>query len=998
MSRKYYNAKTFYDKASLYYIKAVPGGYHKGVDVITQKTFAWYFCVTDKDAREHSELFKDLRSDGLVSHMSPDGAFWRIYCDKVQWDDDCDAQMVLDILSENKIETYEADLQLHDRYIIDNDIPIEDTGHYIGHFDIETRDDNGADIVIGRDRIISIAVVDQFGNEFVFCDDSEITLLKKAFQKLKEFSILTTWYGSEFDWPQIYERARVCGVEFPLWDVNHLDLYKWFEKALMAGMIEERAKSKALNDVCEQYIGIKKTEGVKAGGGNLWRLFKENRKLLKEYNLQDCRLLWKLDEKMNITKQCIRQSVITKSFVGGLKPTQGGASPTELTDKFLLNLAYKENTRLKTKVKVTRKDRKNSLVQVAKTKKKDDKESKLYDGYPGGRVYIKSPGLRDKVMSFDFAGYYNSIMRTLNIGPDTIMTYDDLKEVPEKKRPYIPIVESPYTYLQRKVILKYQEELDKEGIENGLRYRVVKGYNLKVKIPEIVIKIDDGKDEKGNSTFGLERFIEHLYPITRKVWDSYSDNLTITLQAFGDFFLKLLKSRVKEGKRTLIIRPPMPVYFRQDFDSIVRKCLNIYTDERGVWKKRKKVADDDPTIKSSSIEYKNILAEVNAWKLLGNIVYGQTGSYWARIFHPAIAVSVTLTGQISTEWTRKYFKKAGMEVVYMDTDSNYIFDPMYSPEREKRFLKFFQKTYHKQLHNFLWKCFGIKRETNCIFLEYEKRWLRLMLLAKKRYVGKIEWEDGKGAISKLVSRGVELRRTATTLFSRTFQEEYYDMIFQPEIPSEQDFWDFIERKKKEFYNIEFNTPETLELITKRLNLKRSIEDYKASTPQVNLMIRCRDRGTDLHVGDMLQFVYLKIQEKQKKKYPETVEYYLENNEKLVIDVDDYWNNEIFKPLFPQLRSLFPDRIWGSFDTENDRIALKKMDQLTRRIKKKSVEEQKKTLSMIVENKGDRLDKPQILELLDKAEEGLANRELFLDEIETWRDYYENNKHVDISGE
>jgi hypothetical protein len=256
--------------------------------------------------------------------------------------------------------------------------------------------------------------------------------------------------------------------------------------------------------------------------------------------------------------------------------------------------------------------------------------------------------------------------------------------------------------------------------------------------------------------------------------------------------------------------------------------------------------------------------------------------------------------------------------------------------------------------------------------------------------------DGK-ACWKLVARGVELRRTGTIQFAKDFQEEYYDMIFKEEIPDAQFFWDYIKRKHDEFYSLTFDNPESVEQITKRQKITMKIEDYKAINAQVNLMTRCKAEGEDLEIGDMLEYVLLKISDKQKKNYAETVERYLRSNS-MLIHKDKYWDDEIFKPLFEQLYRLFPEMNWGEFDSENHRMAQKKYKAIKNRFVKKKLIDQKETIRIITEYS--RFCKAQYIELLEMAKEKYKDVE---DEdlhasIEQSLEYFISNEYLNVEEE
>ena len=1027
---KIYSASSTKDVAFINYLKNGKKCFQK----ITQKSFSWYFCVKIKEANKFPELMHDLKENGVVSNFATDGEYYKVFCHKEEWSTECASAVAQAEFKSVGVTLYEADLKLHERYIIDNNISLTKE-HKIAHYDIETKDDKTG-VVAGRDRIVSIAVTERSGKVHYFSDKSEYKLLSEALECMSNFTILTSWNGKDFDIAAIKIRCQEVGVKFTLWDVNHVDMFIWFKKAVEANMLDEKPKSYGLNAVCEQYLGITKTEGVVAGGGNIWNLFLNDPEKLKEYNIQDTFMLKAIDEKLMIVDQLINQSLISNAFVGGNSPLkQAIPTPSNIVDSYLLKTAHKYARRLPSKnfqakkettkrwfrrdkpynirekyneVVVETKERlkmlkllkfkkkeieafeervtssgldfnvaqdlldlmvdssgeeaTNTLITAALKKFPNEKEDVREDvelKYTGGLCYMKRAGIFDKVVSWDFKGYYNSLMRTFNFGTDTLMLYKDLEAVPMNDRKNIPVVLSPYTWMNRVVLDKLMLAFDEEGISHEKLRLETQGYNIPVYFDKHIFNMP--KSEVKDFYIATEKRIDVLYK-------EYIRKFGMKKYSFSGYYFKLTKKKQKDGTYNVTIQAPFTsAYFRQDFDSIIRICLVEISELRDKWKKLK--SDLEREDKKGTVEWMLCECVQLSYKLIGNLFYGQMGNIYFRVYNPVIAMSITLSGQITTQWSNGFFEKTGREAVYNDTDSNYIVDPNYTEEREEEFLKYFQKYYLKRMHKMCFRRFGVVAKDNQIFLEKEKVWFRIVYISKKYYVGYVEESDGKKCW-KLVSRGIALRKTGTIKFVKDFQTAYYEMIFQKKIPDSKVFYDFITEAKSKFDNFKYDTAEEVEEVTKRMKVNKNIEEYKSSTPQVNLMIRCKESGMDIIKGDMVQYVYLKSS--GKKKHAETAKNYLDNKDRMFIDTEHYWDNEIVTPIFFQLTSLFPDEQWGDFIGEHKTMREKKYKSTINRLAKKKLQEKLDTVKMISAYK--RFSRKQRFELLDLAEERYEDEE------------------------
>lgn len=876
---KYYGARNEGDVVILY--RRV--GTKKKEKRVGPRSFAWYFCVDRPTMIKYKTIFKTLKDDGFIDRITLDDnpRYFRIYCqNKNIWHGDLERmdnkRHVLSTLNANRIPHYEADLSTADRLIIDQNIKVENK-HRIAYFDIETRDDG--EIAVGEHQIVSVAILDDEGQEFVFCEDDEFQLLRKAIARLSKYTMLCGWNSKEFDWEYIRRRCKLHQVGFTLYDVNHVDLMAWFEKAVTANMIAERPQSYKLDEVAKQYFGMAKTEGVIPGNGRIWNLFHTDREKLREYNLNDCVLLKAFDEHFSATELITKQSEITGCFAGR-------STPTALTDNFILRLAKKEGERLPSR-----------------------KDNRKPQKFPGGRCLIKDTSLYNYVLAFDFSGYYNTIMRYYNIGPDTKLTYNELRKIPKDKRGF-PLIVSPYTYYNCRVIEKCYDELVKRGYEVTKDYQLVDNFK-EVKLP--VLEVPD-----------TENMFNELEEITRVLWERESKIFTFSLEPFRYYFF-----RIRNIGEKIRIECRAPVYFRQDKESIVSKALTSYTEERGKWKKNKAalIAEGKQT---DSKAVKNAELMSTAYKLLGNIVFGQMGNQYARIFHPALPPSITIAAQMMTMLTYKWFRNNGCDVLYIDTDSNYVvIGNGYSKEKLKALLSKFKKEFHSYLHDKVIKMFKANPTRPFVIeLEFEKIWWRMMVLKKKRYAGRIIWDKDVGSCDKIDCRGIEVRRRGTPDFVTRVMTDLLEFLFKTDpMPTNREALDWALRWKAELLEADKNE-DLVRSLVKRVVIKRKPSEYKSNAPQKRIVERIMARGEHFELGSFLPYVI--IETPTTTDDGEEVEFFLENRDRLKIDYTYYWDKQTFSPCLKLLKEAFKAVPWISISIDGNRKQLKRFVQLVKR--------------------------------------------------------------------
>ena len=258
---------------------------------------------------------------------------------------------------------------------------------------------------------------------------SEVELLERFLELIKDTDFISGWNSEFFDVPYMYNRIkqilgekatrelcfpgapspRVREVErfgkieqvIAIYGRSHLDYLAMFKKFTFEG----RA-SFALTAICEEELGVTKLEY----DGSLADLYRNDFKHFCTYNLIDVLLLKKLDLKFNfvaLVNQMAHENTVQFEQILGT---------TKYVDCGTTNYAHHF---------------KNVIVK--------DKDTVGNHGKVEGAIVLTpNKGLHEWVGSVDIASLYPSVLRSLNISPETFIgqfdtaeTYERMQTLPE---------------------------------------------------------------------------------------------------------------------------------------------------------------------------------------------------------------------------------------------------------------------------------------------------------------------------------------------------------------------------------------------------------------------------------------------------------------------------------------------------------------------------------------------------------------------------------------
>lgn len=339
---------------------------------------------------------KEVKSSHIKNCVKVDNGFYRVICYTPS-----DVKLVRDSIGIDNC--YEADIPFQRRYLIDKRIklyvddnfkPCEGKIEYKKlYIDIETDNRYGLSRS-ERDAILMISAIDSLGNKIVLSQKdlgSERVVLQKFIDYATEYDILIAWNGNNFDFPYIEQRCYVNGIYFRkhIFKFNLFDLMYFYKK--WSWKVLPPQQSYSLEAISLFELDEKKEDL----GARFWEIYEKQYDKAVKYNLRDCELMKLIDEKRGISD--LFEEV---AEFAGISVDDTFYS-SRVVDALILREYYAKHI-LPTK---------NYLRY---------REQSMESRYTGGEVFDPIPGLHKNCIVFDFASLYPNIIRTFNIGYETL--------------------------------------------------------------------------------------------------------------------------------------------------------------------------------------------------------------------------------------------------------------------------------------------------------------------------------------------------------------------------------------------------------------------------------------------------------------------------------------------------------------------------------------------------------------------------------------------------
>jgi len=224
-------------------------------------------------------------------------------------------------------------------------------------------------------------------------------------------------------------------------------------------------------------------------------------------------------------------------------------------------------------------------------------------------------------------------------------------------------------------------------------------------------------------------------------------------------------ANLKDTKETDCIEVDS-LFFKQDKNAILPFIARKLIIEKTTLKQElKNVKGDKELEKKTQIKY-------NAYKALVNSLFGVTGFSSFRLYNPKIASTIAFLARDLLHYVEDKMKERGLEVVYLDTDS-----VMYKSDRDEiEYLNDLVQEWSKSKYN---------KDEVSIYFESEGKFDKLLITGKCHYYG-ITIENN---IVKAEIKGIEIKRSSSSVFESWFQEELIKKILDK--VSEKDIIEWI---------------------------------------------------------------------------------------------------------------------------------------------------------------------------------------------------------------
>ena len=647
-------------------------------------------------------------------------------------------------------------------------------------------------------------IAEEVGNVVLFRKESE--MLQAFMDVIEDADVLSGWNSSFYDIPYVVNRIKkILGKQetrhLCLWDqqpkmreierggkvestydligrvhVDYLELYKKYN-------YEERHSYK-LNSIAEIELGETKVEYE----GTLDELYNDDFKKFLQYNIQDTRLLDKLDKKLQFVD--LANSIAHANCVL-IQTTMGAVA---VTDQAVLVEAHNRG--------------------MICPDKKHGKESES-NRAAGGWVATPRKGLHKWIASTDMKSLYPSVIRTLNMSPETIVGQIRLDRTNEEiamweakggKNTFASWWNDRFNVLE-------MEDFYNQDIANKLILEMEDGQAFEVTGKELSDLIFSGQPWciSANGTI-FRTDIDGVIPGLLTRWYSERKVLQGIMTNYTD---------IEDNPKIEGVKVPAELFTNDDITDVETKANPYHESEAYKPKKLKELIDEGS--KKRVVQYMNqhnlmvkdgkaiardqkvLKRVIGFWdkrqlvkKINLNSAYGALLNAGSRFFDQRLGQSTTLTGRTITKHmaaktnemiTGKY-DHYGESIVYGDTDSCYFSAyPVLRREIDAGEVEWTKESII-ETYNSLAKAVSatfpqflldklnvpIKRSTGVIASSRETVSESGLWIVKKRYACLMFDKDGirldvGGKPGKVKAMGLDLKRADTPKFVQEFLSE-----------------------------------------------------------------------------------------------------------------------------------------------------------------------------------------------------------------------------------
>ena len=462
-------------------------------------------------------------------------------------------------------------------------------------------------------------------------------------------------------------------------------------------------------------------------------------------------------------------------------------------------------------------------------------QSNKEDPYQGATVLNPVPGKYDKVLSFDFASLYPSIMMAYNIDYSTYV-------VDEK------VPDEDCHVFEWKEHVNCEHDINRKKKKDGTfstakrkvfcadrRYRFLKEeVGGKGVVPTLLTELIGARKNTRKQIAINEDLIEILVKQLLFLRYQYINCIDVKNVEIVNEFLSSIKSipevfvefdKILEDENKLV---KLIEFIGEEFhkkiniDKINDTIIEIYENCK------------------NTIQYNQVLDKRQlSYKVCANSMYGAMGVKKGYLPLPQGAMSITYKGRSSIEFISTYIpEKYNGKTVYGDTDSSMIYfehikNNKDAVELAEEITKDMEQHFRKPMK-----------------LEFEKIYEKYLILSKKRYLAQVANKEGK--IVDFVKKGVVLTRRDNCKALRDIYLKTAVGILENMNKST------ILENIVEYVNDMFKRRMDYNMFVITKSLSKEINEYdtkKALPSHVQLAKRIRERGLNIETGSRIEFLF-----------------------------------------------------------------------------------------------------------------------------------------------
>lgn len=654
-------------------------------------------------------------------------------------------------------------------------------------------------------------IADCFDDTFIF--DNEEDLLKTFLDLIEDVDVLSGWNSEGFDIPYLVNRIiMILGGDYTrklcLWDMKprsreyekygkkqttydlvgrlHLDYLQLYHKYTYHEM-----HSYSLDTIGEHEVGETKVPYE----GTLDSLYKNDFYKFIEYNRQDTALLVKIDAKLKFIDIA---NVVAHDNTVLIQTTMGAVA---VTDQAIINESHRLGL-----VVPSRKPRTFGEEEDIDLRKEYDAETaKRAVG-----AYVANPkkGLHDWPASTDIKSLYPSVIRSLNMSPETLVgqvhlgyTNDLIRSRLRAQKGKTPSVtkawEGEFSTIEYGLILNKDtsDMMELEFVDG----QVIKGTGAE--LYKLIYEKNAGQwaITANGTVFRTDKL--GIIPGLLGRW--YAERQQ--RQAHMWKFTSILSGYVPDRSETKLVESsiqPMPSVYKFDFEALDDILTSGDSQQTSDFFQKWHLKSVDGAILPSSPDLWKGAEEF--WdkqqlvrKIGLNSLYGALLNKGSRFNDVRIGQSTTLTGRCITkhmaskinEILTGEYDHVGKSIIYGDTDSVYFSvwpivkdsveagDVEWNADKAIEFYDLVAAEMNTSFSEFMHTKFGVSREAGGIIQAgREIVASKGLFITKKRYAALIIDDEGRrrdinGKPGKIKVMGLEIKRSDTPADVQAFLED-----------------------------------------------------------------------------------------------------------------------------------------------------------------------------------------------------------------------------------